>query len=194
MKPRSLVPLSALAALLLSAGRASAEEDPGLRPRAGFDIGGGTFIAPGFGTFGALGLHVYVGVQFNNLLALYLLPELGFVFAKPTQYVEDAALLVDFTFGRLISVGVGPEAGLYGQDSGGFGPPAPVHYTSGLYGGRLRLTYRPLSRLDSFLSLTTASLDLRVLRGRTFLVTTPDPRSYVTVVLPMLSFGFDLGH
>ena len=65
---RALVPPAVVAALLLSAGRASAEEDRGVRLRYGGSLGGGMFIVPGFTTLAAVGLHLQIGVQMSRTL------------------------------------------------------------------------------------------------------------------------------
>jgi hypothetical protein len=110
MKRRALVSLAALAALLLSTGRASAEQDAGLRVRLGGSLEGGPFIVPGVVTVGLVGFDVHAGVQLNNLVAIYATVGGPFVVGKWDGRSAHFSLLVDLTFNDTISVSAGPVA------------------------------------------------------------------------------------
>jgi hypothetical protein len=142
-------------------------------------------------------VHPQIGVQFNNFFGLYLAPRVERIFGKPGQNCLGASVLVEVTFGGLngpISVGIGPDAGWYGDDKAGLAPHAPAYRPSGLYGGRLRFGWHPIRGMKSsdggVYGRLAGHFDVRLLGGRTAFVGTPDSRN-VFVVLPMVTFGLE---
>lgn len=114
MKLRSLLHLAASAALFLPAGRASADEDPGLRVRANVMVKGGPVIIPHAVAIGIVPIlpGIQFGAQFNDFVAVYGAMDLDFVFGRAIGTYASLACLVDFTFKDAISIGLGPEFGL----------------------------------------------------------------------------------
>jgi hypothetical protein len=174
MKRRALVSLAAVAALLLSAGRAFAEEDPGLHPRFGLGLGGGSLIVPGIGAVAVFNLEAQAGVQFNKLLGLYATLAGGGAYGKlsPGTYPLHESLLVEFTFGNRLFVALGPEMGFYDVANVEEGdPPTRSGY---IYGGRLRVAWclacwdhAPTTgfRLFGYGNMLPLSLDVSLLGG-----------------------------
>jgi hypothetical protein len=204
MKRRALVSLAAVAVLLLSAGRASAEEDPGLGLRIGMSLQGGPLIVPGVGTVGVGGAEVQAGVQFNRFLGLYAVLDLDFVVGKlsPGNPPHNEALLVEFAFGNRLFVGVGPEMGFYDVTlwiAGG--PPMRSGY---LYGGRLHVAWSLASRdrgplwlnVFGYGDMLTLGLNVRVLGGVARYMGAVDTSGTATAnplsLLPMLTLNYSI--
>jgi hypothetical protein len=205
MRPRAFVSLAAVAALLLSTGWTSAEEDPGVGPRVGLFLGGGPLIVPGVGTLGVVGAELQAGVQFNRFLGLYALFDVHLMVGQlATSSPPVEALLLEFTFGNRIFVGVGPEVGFYDVSlKTKDGPPARSGY---IYGGRLHFAWSLVSRevepsyrrvsLISYGDTLTLGFDVRLLGGvaRLLGVGVSGPSATASLnplsILPMLTIGY----
>ena len=142
MKRRALVSLAAVMALLFSTGRAVAQQELWARSRLGAESAGGLFIVPGVVTVGAIGPEFQLGLQFNNLIGIVLVPIYQFVVGKWSGSNQGIALVVDFTLNDTILVGVGPEVTSFsaGRTSG------PLHefVADGvLLGGKVQLAWSP---------------------------------------------------
>jgi hypothetical protein len=203
MRRRALVSLAAGAALLLSAGRAFAEEDPGVHLRLGMSLRGGPLIVPGVGTVGVFGVEAQAGVQFNKFLGLYAVLDVDVLVGKlsPGNSPHNEALLVEFTFGNRLFVGVGPEMGFYDvtQWIEG-GPPMRSGY---VYGGRLHVAWCLASRdrdPTSWVSwfgygdMLTLGLNVSLLGGVARFMGAVDTSGTATVnpvsLLPMLTLNY----
>jgi hypothetical protein len=192
MRPRALVSLAAGAALLLSAGRASAEQDPGVRFRGGGAVVGGLLIVPSYVTAGHVGLEIQVGAQFNNLVAGYLVGSTQFIGGNWGGSNSAIALVLELLFKDTISVGVGPEVSNFSAS-----PPIRSPELTGaggpLYGGRLNVAWCPdslrlgLGRPQVGL---TFGAGIHLLRSGAGFLSGPRNSPGRFVLLPMLTFGF----
>lgn len=177
MRKRPIVALTVLSAALLaalSAGTASAQtrvrdhrdrdwDRDGARLRYGVALEGGGLFAPGVADLGFIGLQGQLGVQFNNLFAIYAAPNLDFVSGwRESGFQVGGALLADFTIFHVFTVGIGPE--LEGFVVGGDGDMAAgVHL-----GARLHLAVNLLVKVDRREARRQAlmiGLDLRLVSG-----------------------------
>jgi hypothetical protein len=203
MRPRALVSLAALTALLLSAGRASAEEYNGVLARMLFGVAGGPFTVPGVATMGAVGFDFQFGAQFNKLVGAYLAVAGEVVLGKVPGTNNPMGLLVDFTFNETIAVGIGPEVSIFAHDEQA---PDRANFSGllgdGILGGaRLHFAWFPVD--STFLNLggrkgLTVSLDVHVLLGPPDFVTStssppaPLPHNAPLLILPRLSIGYQV--
>jgi hypothetical protein len=204
MRPRALVSLAAVAALLLSAGRASAERT-WIFLRGGADLEGGPFIVPGSVTVGVVGPHFQVGIVGPGRFGLNA--KVGFdwfVGGKVGGFYSSAALLAEVELVDRIWAGIGPDLG--------FDVVSPLlrklvyKESRVLYGGRLQLRWSAIqwSTSDDGLAMLrktgigenmlSLSLGLRLL-GRTDGFTgvwnpsrtaSPSP----IAIVPTVSFGY----
>lgn len=117
------VPL--VAALVLSASFASAQERDGVRFRGGIDVAGGGMFVSGFG-LGSGGVDGRLGVQINNLIGVYAQPyitidggKLGSSGASTIIGTVGSTLNVDFTLLDQFFVGVGAGGEIFQSVSGG---------------------------------------------------------------------------
>jgi hypothetical protein len=150
----NLRPIGALAALsgllvpLLSSAPAAAQmmEPDGPRFRGGVSLNGSALVVPGVVSIGGIGVQGQIGAQISNNWAVYAIPNLDVLFGKLGGIGIGAGVLAEYTFtGLPISVGAGPEAGLFaviggcnsgeGCDSGAGGA---------FYGARLHFAYHPV--------------------------------------------------
>jgi hypothetical protein len=194
MKRRALVSLAALAALLLSAGRASTEEDAGVRPRFGANLEGGAFIVPGVMTLGAVGGMIDVGAQLNNLVAIYLSAGGDVLVGELTGSNAVFSLVVELTFKDTISVGVGPTF----HEVRATNPEIKAEGILG--GGRLRLAFCPAScHVTKQFGLTgvTFGADVRLMFGTPNFVKHQEvfppvtfPYKPTPMISPTLSIGY----
>lgn len=144
-----------VAAALAASGEAAAQERADAARAADADVdadrarfrGGvvgeaGALIIPDPGealtTFGVQG---HIGVQFNDLVGLYLAPSLDIIVGDLGGVSVATAVLVDFTFDDTWQLGIGPDAEAFaaiGADSNS------VQGAGGeLYGGRLHFAVFP---------------------------------------------------
>jgi hypothetical protein len=190
MRRRALVSLATGAALLLSAGRASAEQDPGVRFRAGAAVVGGLLIVPSYVTAGHVGLEIHGGAQFNNLVAGYFVGSIQFIEGKWGGSNSTAALVLELMFKDTISVGVGPEVSMFSAS-----PPIRSPELTGaggnLYGGRFQVAWCPESlRGGQPLAGLTFGAGIHLLRSGAGFLSGPRNSPGRFVLLPMLTFGF----
>ena len=188
MNLRPLLPVSASATILFSAGLASAE-DAWPHSRVGATFGGGLVILPGVASAGSLDLLLHVGAQLNKYVGVYVTGFGGFVFPPLAGAGGGAAAIIDVTFDSTIFVGVGPELDWYEIDSRRRGGASGI-----LAGGRLRFLWNP-ERLRPYDIGHTGfgfvfGADVRLLRANSFaFFRTGAPEARI-MVAPVLLFGF----
>jgi hypothetical protein len=119
-----------------------------VRFRGGVALEGGVFAIPEIKqSYGTLGVHGDIGVQFNDLVGLYWVPGVNAVLGQLYGVLVASAILVDFTFEDTFTLGLGPDlnliaAGTIGETEDRAG--AFVSALAGLQGGgRLRLAVHP---------------------------------------------------
>ncbi|MCA9621519.1 MAG: hypothetical protein KC731_21000 [Myxococcales bacterium] len=178
------------------AAPASDEDADDVRFRGAINAEGGLLSVAGDYTVGLAGVNGELGVQITNLVGLYAKPQLDIVFGKVGGVAIGSALLVDFTFADVFTVGVGPDVGVFaaigvdntqGTAAGGL-----------MYGGRVHLAAYPVVvdgddgvRRKAF----AIGLDVRLLGGAVGTATASTNGSAsasVTdfVAVPMLSLGY----
>jgi hypothetical protein len=192
MKQRALVFLAALGALLLSTGRASAQEDRGVRLRLGASAEGGPFIVPGVATVGVLGGKGEVGLQLSNIFAVYAAGTGGLVVGKWSGFTYAAAIFLELTFNHTIQVGAGAELGEF--DASGDG----IEAIGTLRGGRIHVAWCPSCSPENgkLRQGFTVGVDVRLLGGPAdfFAGESPLPMTSTAgspfIVSPMLSIGY----
>ena len=114
-----LVAVSLISGLLVSSRVARADEDNGIRPRLGLNLGGG--IVVGDATGGVVGGGIRGGVQLNNLVGLYVQTGANVLIATP-QGSADTKAIVFVPFSGMISLSpvkqlelaIGPSLDYYG--------------------------------------------------------------------------------
>lgn len=131
--------------------------------RLGIALEGGGLFAKGLAELGFIGLQGQLGVQFNDVFAVYAAPNVDYVTGwQQAGFQVGGALLADFTILHVFTVGIGPE--LAGFVVGGEGD-----LTAGaLFGARLRLALNPLVNIDrrrDRREALTIGLDLRLVSG-----------------------------
>jgi hypothetical protein len=159
MNLRSLVPLTVSAALVLAAGRASAQPNP--LPRARFNIGfeGGLFTVPAVVAAGVVGMEGRLGVQIKDWVAVDLVGDGGLMIGKLFGAHMDGALLVVFSPNDAVSIGFGPDVGriLAGTDR--------IIVGGTFIGGRLHLAWHLKGSWDESGSIGkgwTVGMDVRL--------------------------------
>lgn len=201
MTLRPLLPFIAAAALLapvLASRAASAEEPDRARFRGGVAVEGGSLIAPGVLTVGIAGVQGQIGAQINNLVGVYAVPSFDIVFGKVGGVNLSSAILVDFTFNDLLTVGVGPDLGVFaaiGVDKGGTGATAAG---GSLYGARLHFSVNPVvGRPDENpvrRKALSIGVDLRLMAGGAGYAKASQDTTTVSatnfVFSPMLTIGY----
>jgi hypothetical protein len=147
-----------------------------VRFRGGVALEGGLFIVPQLRsrdpeqTFGTLGVHGDIGVQFNDVIGLYWAPGFDAVLGPLYGAVIASAILIDFTGSDVFSVGFGPDVG-YILAGGGDASEEDAEITAiaGVQGGgRIRLAIHPLvARGDDEIrrKALTFGADVRILAG-----------------------------
>lgn len=186
---RTLAAAGTLLSSLLVAGVAAAQYPPpgygpppvyvemdGPRFRGGVSLNGGALIVPGVVNIGSIGVQGQLGVQINNQWGIYAIPSFDIIVGHVGGVGIGGGVLAEFTFpGIPISVGAGPEAGLFaaiGASSGcgTTGQTGSVCTTStaggALYGARFRFAFHPvIVRQGIRRKAFTIGADLRVLTG-----------------------------
>jgi hypothetical protein len=119
-----------------------------VRFRGGIALEGGVFAIPEIKqSYGTLGVHGDIGVQFNDLVGLYWVPGLNAVLGQLYGVLAASAILVDFTFDDTFTIGLGPDLNLIAAGSIGEVEDRGTAFVSGLGGlqggGRLRLAVHP---------------------------------------------------
>lgn len=172
----------------------AAEVPDGVRFRGAVSGEGGALIVPDVVNLGLAGVQAQLGVQINHLIGIYAVPQIDVVFGEVGGVHLAAALLVDFTPIDEISVGIGPEVGVFGAIGAGDGSIAGAG--GELYGGRLHLGFQPAwgrgedgIRRKAF----NIGLDVRFLGGvagmaKAGATTSADASQFV--LSPMLSIGY----
>jgi hypothetical protein len=161
MNQRALVSLAALAALFLSTGPASAQEDRGVRLRLGAGVEGGPFIVPSVETVGVLGGQGQVGFQFSNSFAIYAVGSGGVVVGNWSGLTYAGALLLELTFDHTILVGAGAELGEFVASGDG------IKASGTLLGGRIHIAWCPgcAPEGNKLRQGFTVGVDIRLLGG-----------------------------
>ncbi len=193
---------AAVAVSLFTTG-ALAEDTPspagdkdGARFRGGVALEGGALIVPGTATMGIAGVNGQLGVQINNLVGLYAVPNFDVVFGEVGGVNLAAALMVDFTFlDDLLTVGAGLDAGVFAAI--GVSETSSAAAGGALYGGRLHFGINPLvGRGDDGIrrKALTIGVDVRLLGGAagsgSVSTTTAEASATTFVLSPSLSVGY----
>lgn len=180
------VTVAAVSASLLVSSTALAEGKDRARVRGGVAGAGGALIAPeaelGMVTAGVQG---QVGVQLNDLVGLYWVPQLELGIGSGLGGVNlSTAVMIDFSPIDFVSLGVGPDLGFF-AGIGDDGAAAGANY-----GGRFRFAVHPFvsegknHRRNAF----TLAADLRLLEGATLATNSGGTRGFV--MQPMLTAGW----
>jgi hypothetical protein len=141
-------------------------ERDGARFRGGVALQGGAILAPGTLTAGVVGLQTQLGAQINHGWGIYLVPSADFVVGPVQGLNLSAAILVDWTWDDTLSVGLGPDAGVFaalGSTSNSISAAGGI-----LYGGRLHFAWYPvIGRGDDGIRRKALALgvDVRLLGG-----------------------------
>jgi hypothetical protein len=181
-----LVTLAAVSASLLASSTALAEGKDRARVRGGVAVAGGVLTAPeaevAMGTGGVQG---QVGVQINDVVGLYWVPQIDLGLGSGMGGVNlSTAIMVDISPIDFISIGAGPDLGFF-AGIGDDGAAAGANY-----GGRFRFAVHPFvsegknHRRQAF----TLAADLRVLAGATLATNTGGTTGFV--MQPMLTAGW----
>ncbi len=125
----SLLPLAVTAALLAASNAAAEPLRPapatpppaaapapardGVRFRGAIGVEGGALVLPDIVTLGYGGASSQVGIQINNLVGVYVVPQLNIVFGQAAGLQLGTAMVVDFTIDDIVSVGAGPEVSIF---------------------------------------------------------------------------------
>ncbi len=113
----------------------------GVRFRGGVSLEGGAIVVPDAFTVGVAGVQGQMGVQINNMIGVYAVPAFDIVFGSVGGVNLSAALIVDFTFFDMLTVGAGPDVGVFGAIGTGDG--ALSGAGGSLYGARLHFSFQP---------------------------------------------------
>ena len=143
--------------------RAPVRDGDEARMRLGIALEGGGLFAPGLAELGFVGLQGQLGVQFNDVFAVYAAPNVDFATGwRQAGLQVGGAVMADFTILHVFTIGIGPE--LEGFVVGGGGD-----LTGGvLFGARMRLALNPLVSIDrrqARREALTIGLDLRLVSG-----------------------------
>lgn len=224
MNARILAPLSLLAALLvpiLSTSEAAAADPPeagmapapppavmvpapvlpppdGARFRGGIAAEAGALIAPGLFTLGVAGIQGTLGAQINNMIGVYGVPNFDIVFGSVGGVNLSFAVMVDFTFDDNLTVGAGPDVGVFAAIGGSGGSGGSASAAGGaLYGARLHFSWNPvISRNASGPRRKALSIgaDVRLLGGGVGAATVSADGSSASagtfVLSPQLTIGY----
>jgi len=164
-----------------------------VRFRGGIGLAGGPLInSSGGDPLGVIGFQGELGVQINNLIGVYVVPEMSGVFGDRTYGGQlSGALMVDFTPFDEFTVGVGYDTGVYGF----YAEPTDSGALARTQGGRLRASYQPVvSTRAGRRSALRIGLDLRFLAAQTAAIetglsTTGSLRTSF-VFAPMVTIGY----
>jgi hypothetical protein len=166
-----------------------------VRFRGGAGLEGGVLIVPDATSLPTVGAQGQIGVQLNDLLGIYAVPSLGAVFGEVGGLNVAAALLVDFTFGDIVSVGLGPDVGAFAA----IGVSSTNASAAGgeLYGGRLHFAVYPvLGEGENPIRRKALAIgvDLRLLSGAAGIVSTGTSGTTAAgntfVAVPMASISY----
>lgn len=119
-----------------------------VRFRGGVALEGGVFAIPEIQqSYGTVGVHGDIGVQFNDRVGLYWAPGIDAVLGQLYGVLFASAILVDFTFDDTFTLGLGPDLNLIAAGPLGELDDRSGAFVSGLAGlqggGRLRLAVYP---------------------------------------------------
>ena len=171
------------------------EPPDGARFRGGVSLEGGALIVPDAINVGLAGVQAQLGVQINHLIGLYAIPQFDVVFGEVGGVHLAAALVVDFSIIDEISIGVGPEVGVFGAI--GIDSTSATSAGGAMYGARLRAGFQPVWGFGEDgirRKALTIGLDVRMLAGEAGFArvstTTAEAAASQFVFSPMLSIGY----
>lgn len=200
---RSTALLSLLCVLAPAAASAAEPTAPpdrvegpdGARFRGAVSGEGGAIVVPDAVTLGLAGVQAQLGVQINHLVGVYAVPQIDVVFGEVGGLHFAAAAVVDFTIIDEISVGVGPEIGVFAGIGGNENGVAAAG--GELYGARLHLGFQPAwgrGEDDIRRKAFSIGLDVRFLAGAAGIArvdnTSASADASRFVLSPMLSIGY----
>jgi hypothetical protein len=184
---RTLAAAGAAFAALTTAGVASAQyyyaapPPPaymmydGPRFRGGINLGGGAIIVPGVLNVYNVGLEGQLGVQINNMWAIYAAPTFDVIAGQVGGVAIGGSILAEITFpGTPISVGVGPAFGelaaiggvCTANSTGTCGNGSVTGVGGAYYGGKVRFEWHPvIVRTGYRRRALTLGLDVNILTG-----------------------------
>ncbi len=187
--------LAAVAATLLFAPAAHAQEGDHVRFRGGIALEAGLLMPPG-ATLGAFGPRGELGVQINNLVGIYAVPGFDILAGSASGVNIYGAVLVDFTLlDDRLTVGAGPDVGsFFALGSGGGGA------AGGAEGVRVHVGWNAIlgkGERGGRRKALTVGLDLRGLVGPSAsatvsngMLTSASASNNGFVFSPMLSVGY----
>ncbi|NUO48792.1 MAG: hypothetical protein HOV80_08050 [Polyangiaceae bacterium] len=109
------------------------------RFRGGVSGEAGAMIIPDSDlTLGIAGVQGQIGAQITHLVGVYWVPGFDIIFGKAGGVNFSSAVLVDFTFIDMISVGIGPDVGAFAAIGTG------AIASGANYGGRLHFAVHPV--------------------------------------------------
>jgi hypothetical protein len=198
MKLRSVACLSILAfslASLFSTREAAAQEPDGVRFRGGVALEAGPMIIPGVGTLGIAGIQSQLGVQINNKIGVYAVPNLDIVFGSVGGINLAAAVMCDYTLNDNLTFGAGPDVGVFAAFGGGSGSISAAG--GALYGARLHFAWNPLVDRGADgvrRKALSVGADLRLLGGGAGVASSNGNSSSASastfVLAPMITVGY----
>jgi hypothetical protein len=197
MNFKSIAALAAVIAptLFVSTSAFAQEERDGARFRGAVSAEGGAIIVPDAINVGLAGVQGQLGVQINHLVGVYAVPQLDIVFGEVGGVHLAAAAVVDFSIIDEVSIGVGPEIGVFGAVGASDG--AATAAGGAMYGGRLHFGFQPVwGRGEDGIRRKALSigLDIRFLAGEAGFArasaTTAEAAVAQFVLSPMLSIGY----
>jgi hypothetical protein len=183
---RTLAAAGAALAALSTAGVASAQYSYGAPPprayyeydgprfRSGVNIGGGVISVPGLFTVGNVGIEAQLGVQINNMWAVYAAPTFDVVAGDFGGVAVGGSILAEITIpGAPISLGLGPVFGGIAAFGGVCSSNNSGTVCTGLqdvggayYGAKLRFEWHPvIVRYGIRRRAFTIGVDLNLLTG-----------------------------
>ncbi len=172
------------------AAAATGEAPDHARFRGGVAGEAGAMIIPDSSlTLGIAGVQGQIGAQITHLVGVYWVPGFDIIFGKAGGVNFSSAVMVDFTFLDMISVGVGPDVGAFAA----IGTNAIA--TGVNYGGRLHFAVHPVfGRGDDGVRRKAFSIGVesRFLGGPVAAATDTDSTATVTgiIVQPMATIGY----
>ncbi len=174
-----------------------AGEPDGARFRGAIQAEGGVLSVPGDFTLGIAGVSAQLGAQITHLVGVYAVPQLDVVFGELGGVNVGGAVIVDFTFADIFTVGAGPDVSLFAA----IGADATGASAAGgeMYGGRLHLGVYPyVGRGEDGIrrKAFAIGLDVRALGGAIGSATVNTAAGSASaaatnfILIPMLSLGY----
>lgn len=166
-----------------------------VRFRWGINAEGGPYVVADEFTLGLAGVNAGIGVQINNMIGIYALPQLDVIFGDVGGVHVGIGALVDFTIADWFSVGAGPDTGAFLAFGGGDGEFSAAGGT--MYGARFRAAFFPFLKHaeDSPKRKALAiGVDARLLTGDVGGATVSSNGSSASatdfVFIPLLTIGY----